>query len=434
MRAAEAAFGLDLTPRERSIVARHGSGSAARSIFGGFVEMHAGTAADGSDSFAEPLLDGAEWPLEVVIAVTAKGEKEVGSRSGMTRSATSSPYYAAWVAGQPADLAVGASGDPRARLRGARRGRRAQLPEDARRGARGAAAARLLERRDRRVPARVRRLRAGGVPVFFTIDAGPQVKAVCAPGARATGRADAARGARRARAPDERARSGRGALLSDRRARSRQARRARRVRRARRRAGRRARASTGTSRSTIAPSADGVCRLTTRTGDADRARVRARASRAASPLVDLVGASAPLPLAWNATIDSRRSSRRAASSASARAPRSLCAWAGASRRSRGRRARRRGPDVDGAHRAAPAVPRRARAAASTSPRRTRAGRSRSGSATSRYAPNWFSPPAEQCRIRGYFCRPVRFDARVGCALSGLAPGSAAGGDGAACAG
>jgi diphosphomevalonate decarboxylase len=31
----------------------------------------------------------------------------------------------------------------------------------------------------------VRRLRARGVPVFFTIDAGPQLKAVCAPGARA---------------------------------------------------------------------------------------------------------------------------------------------------------------------------------------------------------------------------------------------------------
>ena len=31
----------------------------------------------------------------------------------------------------------------------------------------------------------VRRLRSAGVPVFFTIDAGPQLKAVCAPGARA---------------------------------------------------------------------------------------------------------------------------------------------------------------------------------------------------------------------------------------------------------
>src|SRR5689334_4475476 len=89
VRAAEAAFGLQLTPRERSIFARFGSGSAARSIFGGFVEMHAGSAPDGSDSYAEPLLESSEWPLEVVIAVTAKGEKEIGSRSGMTRSASS---------------------------------------------------------------------------------------------------------------------------------------------------------------------------------------------------------------------------------------------------------------------------------------------------------------------------------------------------------
>ena len=37
-------------------LARRGSGSAARSIFGGFVEMHAGRAADGADSFAQPLL------------------------------------------------------------------------------------------------------------------------------------------------------------------------------------------------------------------------------------------------------------------------------------------------------------------------------------------------------------------------------------------
>ena len=85
-------------------LARRGSGSAARSLFGGFVEMHAGHAADGADSFAEPLLDAKDWPLEVAIAITAKGEKEVGSRSGMERSAESSPYYSAWVATQGDDL------------------------------------------------------------------------------------------------------------------------------------------------------------------------------------------------------------------------------------------------------------------------------------------------------------------------------------------
>jgi diphosphomevalonate decarboxylase len=185
VRAAEAAFGLALSPRERSIVARQGSGSAARSIFGGFVEMRAGSAPDGSDSFAEPLLDAGAWPLEVVIAVTAKGEKEVGSRSGMTRSATSSPYYAAWVADQPPDLAAA---------------RAAILARDF------AALADVAEHNCLKMHAAalaarpplvywngatvecmhaVRRLRAGGAPVLFTIDAGPQLKAVCAPGARA---------------------------------------------------------------------------------------------------------------------------------------------------------------------------------------------------------------------------------------------------------
>jgi diphosphomevalonate decarboxylase len=185
VRAAEAALGLTLSPRERSIVARQGSGSAARSIFGGFVEMHAGTSADGNDSFAEPLLESGEWPLEVVIAVTAKGEKEIGSRSGMTRSASSSPYYAAWVGGQPPDLAAA-----RAAIRTRDFAALADVAEhNCLKMHAAALAARppLVYWNGATVEClhAVRRLRAGGVPVFFTIDAGPQLKAVCAPGARA---------------------------------------------------------------------------------------------------------------------------------------------------------------------------------------------------------------------------------------------------------
>ena len=177
--AASAALGLDLTPRELSVFARFGSGSAARSVFGGFVEMHAGRAADGTDSYAEPLLDGAAWPLEVVIAVTAKGEKEVGSRSGMLRSAELSPYYPAWVATQPADLDA-ARDAIAARDFGA-------LADVAEHNCLKMHAAALAARpglvywNGATVEClhAVRRLRAGGVPVFFTIDAGPQVKAIC---------------------------------------------------------------------------------------------------------------------------------------------------------------------------------------------------------------------------------------------------------------
>ena len=182
--AGAAALNLELSPRERSIVARQGSGSAARSMFGGFVEMHAGTAANGLDSFAEPLLDAAAWPLEVVIAVTATGEKEVGSSSGMTRSATSSPYYAAWVAGQPADLAAA-----RTAIEARDFAALADVAEHnclKMHAAAIAAEPPLLYWNGATVEClhAVRKLRAGGVPVFFTIDAGPQVKAVCAPEAR----------------------------------------------------------------------------------------------------------------------------------------------------------------------------------------------------------------------------------------------------------
>jgi diphosphomevalonate decarboxylase len=182
--AAAAALGLELTPRERSIFARRGSGSAARSIFGGYVEMHAGTAADGQDSFAEPLLAAAEWPLEVVVAVTALGEKDVGSTSGMERSAHSSPYYKEWVATQPHDLDVA-----RAAIETRDFAALAEIAEHnclKMHAAAIAAAPPLLYWNGATVEClhTVRRLRRDGVPVFFTIDAGPQLKAICHPAAR----------------------------------------------------------------------------------------------------------------------------------------------------------------------------------------------------------------------------------------------------------
>ena len=107
----------------------------------------------------------------------------------MTRSATSSPYYAAWVAGQPPDLAAA-----RAAIRARDFAALADVAEHnclKMHAAALAAQPPLVYWNGATVEClhAVRRLRAGGVPVFFTIDAGPQLKAVCAPGARATGRA-----------------------------------------------------------------------------------------------------------------------------------------------------------------------------------------------------------------------------------------------------
>lgn len=104
-KAADGLFGWGLAPRELSILARLGSGSAARSLADGFVEWHAGTAADGMDSFAERL--DAEWPeLRVGAVVLCADEKPVGSREGMKRSVETCEFYREWPGRVAKDLAA----------------------------------------------------------------------------------------------------------------------------------------------------------------------------------------------------------------------------------------------------------------------------------------------------------------------------------------
>lgn len=71
--------------------ARIGSGSACRSLHGGFVHWRMGTAADGSDSVAYQLFDEAHWPeLRALIVIQQETPKEVPSRDGMQASVATS--------------------------------------------------------------------------------------------------------------------------------------------------------------------------------------------------------------------------------------------------------------------------------------------------------------------------------------------------------
>lgn len=102
--AAAAALGLDAGPRELSALARRGSGSAARSLWGGFVRLHRGDARDGSDCYAEPLLPSDHWDVRLLVVHTARGAKAIGSTGGMERSRQTSPYYQPWVGTSEEDL------------------------------------------------------------------------------------------------------------------------------------------------------------------------------------------------------------------------------------------------------------------------------------------------------------------------------------------
>ena len=88
-------FGLGLSGRELSLLANLGSGSASRSIFKGFVYRHAGTAPDGMDSYSEPLPF--TWPeLKIGLVTVSTKAKRVSSREGMERTVATSPLYKQW--------------------------------------------------------------------------------------------------------------------------------------------------------------------------------------------------------------------------------------------------------------------------------------------------------------------------------------------------
>jgi diphosphomevalonate decarboxylase len=93
--AASGALGLKLTPRQLSALARRGSGSASRSVFGGFVEWRAGRRPDGRDCFAVPRFGPRHWGalVDLVTLVRHAPEKSVRSQDAMQRTVATSPEY-----------------------------------------------------------------------------------------------------------------------------------------------------------------------------------------------------------------------------------------------------------------------------------------------------------------------------------------------------
>jgi diphosphomevalonate decarboxylase len=102
--AARGAAGLDASVQKASILARHGSGSACRSIQGGFCLWRRGDGESGEDSYAEQLFDEMHWPdLRMIAAVVSREEKPTPSRDGMRNTVMTSPFYPAWIADAEAD-------------------------------------------------------------------------------------------------------------------------------------------------------------------------------------------------------------------------------------------------------------------------------------------------------------------------------------------
>ncbi len=155
--------------------ARQGSASAARSIFGGFVALVP------PQWRALRLARCEHWPLEVVVAVTSNEAKSVSSGEGMERSRLTSPYYKAWLRDAATDFAAGSAAinhrdfDALAAVAelNCLKMHSLMLTSQPTLSYWTPASIACMDQ--------VRLLRAQGEQVFFTVDAGPQIKAVCLP-------------------------------------------------------------------------------------------------------------------------------------------------------------------------------------------------------------------------------------------------------------
>ncbi|HLF23474.1 MAG TPA: diphosphomevalonate decarboxylase, partial [Burkholderiales bacterium] len=85
--AASRALDLQLSPREQSVIARQGSGSAARSLFGGWVVWHAGKTSD--ESFAQQVAPASALDIVDLVAIVSRAHKKVGSQEGHSLAMTS---------------------------------------------------------------------------------------------------------------------------------------------------------------------------------------------------------------------------------------------------------------------------------------------------------------------------------------------------------
>jgi len=153
------------------------SGSAARSLMGGIVEL-----TNTSNNIRIKQLSNAQrWPLSIVIAITDKNKKSISSSQAMNLSSRSSPFYSAWIENQSPDM---------------HEARQAVINMDFQKLAAvsehnclkmhsvmwttkpsvvywNAATLNCMHA--------IRDLQQDGESVFFTMDAGPQIKAICLP-------------------------------------------------------------------------------------------------------------------------------------------------------------------------------------------------------------------------------------------------------------
>lgn len=171
-------LGLNLDTKTLSTYVRQGSGSATRSLFGGFVLWHAGQGRDSASSYSQQI-DPADWDIHMLVIAINKGSKAISSRQGMEHTVQTSPFYQLWPQEVDQDLQ---------KMLGAIKARDFdQIGQIAEHNAMKMHATMLAAQPSFtyfqpdtvRAIQLVQDLRREGVPCYLTMDAGPNVKVLC---------------------------------------------------------------------------------------------------------------------------------------------------------------------------------------------------------------------------------------------------------------
>jgi len=174
--AATQAASLELNELELSRLARRGSGSACRSVSSGFVEWQAGETDE--NSYAFPIAPPEHWGLVDCVAIVSAGHKKTGSTEGHAPAGTS-PLQAARVADAPRRLDLCRSAilardfETLAAV--------VELDSDMMHAVMMTSnpALHYWQSASLTVMHAVREWRASGIPVCYTVDAGPNIHVIC---------------------------------------------------------------------------------------------------------------------------------------------------------------------------------------------------------------------------------------------------------------
>ena len=171
------ALELELSLQQMIELAMLGSGSAPRSLFPGFVFLDV----TGAKVTCSTIIEGNQWPLEIIVCITSCDQKQTSSREGMGISRKTSPLYDNWVGNHQKDIQIALTAiqsrnfeqlgavavDNCLKMHQVMKTSQPSID--------------YWNETTHAVVQHVKTLQAQGWDVFFTIDAGPQVKIICKP-------------------------------------------------------------------------------------------------------------------------------------------------------------------------------------------------------------------------------------------------------------